>query len=493
MARQYETEEAMRNETLFEDKLQEECGIFGIAAAPELADPAVSAYQALFALQHRGQDSSGIAVTLDGDIQVHKDKGLVPDVFTQSILDSFHGARSAIGHVRQNVSDRGGLTNIQPLVVHHASGSLALCYNGKLVNSAALRAETENRGGIFQGTNDAEIISYVIVREHLRTNTLADAVLNAMHYLIGAYSLVVMDGSCLIAARDPNGFRPLCIGKVGNSIVFASESCAIEALGGTFLRDVEPGEVVVTAYGSGEIHSMHCDIRARSALCMFELIYFARQDSVVDGAAVSKVREKAGRVLARNSTVTGDIVIGVPDSGIVGAMGYAQESGIPYELGLMKNRYIQRTFIESRAWEREKSVRIKLNAISSCVKGKRVILVDDSIVRGTTCARIVRLLRDAGASEVHVKSTAPAFVYPCYFGTSLPAADQLAAFGRTEEEIADLIGADSVQYLRVEDLGEIASDLNIKFCDACFTGDYAVPVPKERAEQLRISHYQDNV
>lgn len=475
--------------SLFDDKLQEECGIFGIAAGPELLDPAVSAYQALYALQHRGQDSSGIAVSLNGDIQVHKGKGLIPDVFDQERLDAFQGARAAIGHVRQNVDGKhAGMSNIQPLVVHHASGSLALCYNGKLVNSAALRAETENRGGIFQGSNDAEVISYVIVREHLRTDTLADAVLNAMHYLIGAFSMVVMDGSCLIAARDPNGFRPLCIGKVKDSIVFASESCAIEALGGTFLRDVEPGEVVVTEYGSSEIQSFNCKILARSALCMFELIYFARQDSVVDGASVSKVREKAGRCLARRSKVQGDLVIGVPDSGIVGAMGYARESGIPYELGLMKNRYIQRTFIESRAWEREKSVRIKLNAISSCVKDKRIILVDDSIVRGTTSARIVRLLRDAGAKEVHMKSTAPAFMYPCYFGTSLPEGDQLAAFGHTEEEVCRLIGADSLQYLRVEDLKEIASDLKIQFCDACFTGHYVLPVPKRQPDQLRLSN-----
>ncbi len=471
-----------------EDKLQEECGVFGIAAGEGVADPAVSAYQALFALQHRGQDSSGIAVCLDGEIRVHKARGLVPDVFDQAHLDAFHGARAAVGHVRQ--SGGGGVStvsDIQPLVVHHASGSLALCYNGKLVNGDALRAETEHRGGIFQGRNDAEVISYVIVREHLRTDTLADAVLNAMHYLIGAFSMVVMDDRSLIAARDPNGFRPLCIGRVGDSIVFASESCAIEALGGTFLRDVEPGEVVVTEYGSGEIQSYHCDIRAKSALCMFELIYFARQDSVVDGAAVSKVRERAGRILARESRVEGDLVVGVPDSGVAGAMGYAHQSGIPFELGLMKNRYIQRTFIESRAWEREKSVRIKLNANSSCVRGKRIILVDDSIVRGTTSARIVQLLRDAGAREVHVKSTAPPFIYPCYFGTSLPEPQQLAAFGRTEEEVCRLIGADSLQYLRVEDLKEIAADLKIQFCDACFTGRYAVPVPRRQSDQLRMA------
>ena len=476
------------DETCFDDKLQEECGIFGIAAELGQADPAIYAYQALYALQHRGQDSCGIAVDLDRDILVYKEKGLVPDVFDRETLNGFHGARSAIGHVRQNIDAAATvMSNIQPLVIHHASGALALCYNGKLVNAAHLRAEAEYRGGIFQGTNDAEVISYVIVREHLRTNTLADAVLNAMQYLIGAFSVIVMDRTSVIAARDPNGFRPLCIGRVGESIVFASESCAIDALGGEFLRDVAPGEVVVAHPGSTEIESYHCGICARSALCMFELIYFARQDSVVDGAAVSRVREKAGRCLARRSRCDGDVVMGVPDSGIVGAMGYSRESGIPYDLGLMKNRYIQRTLIESRTWEREKSVRIKLNAISASVKGKRVILVDDSIVRGTTSARIVSQIREAGATEVHVKSTAPAFRYSCYFGTSLPAPHLLAAYERTEEQVAELIGADSVQFLRLEDLAEIASDLSIRYCDACFSGDYALPVPKQQPDQLSFS------
>lgn len=474
----------------FEEKLQEECGIFGIAAEQGFEDPAISAYQGLYALQHRGQDSCGIAVSQNRDICVYKAKGLVPDVFTRETLDSFHGARAAIGHVRQNIDqEQFNASNIQPLVVHHASGSLALCYNGKLVNGRALRMESEHRGGIFQGTNDAEVISYVIVREHLRTNTLVDAVLNAMQYLIGAFSVIVMDQYSMIAARDPNGFRPLCIGKVNGSYVFASESCAIDALGGAFIRDVEPGEVVVVEYRTGELRSFDCKIKARSALCMFELLYFARQDSVVDGAPIAQVREKAGRCLARRNRVSGDLVLGVPDSGIAGAMGFSRESGIPYELGLMKNRYIQRTFIESRAWEREKSVRIKLNAISSVIRDKRVILVDDSIVRGTTSARIVKQLREAGAAEVHVKSTAPAFLYPCYFGTSLPELHQLAAYDRTNEEICRLIGADSVQFLELEDLKEVASDLKIHFCDACFTGDYVVPVPPEHPSQISMSNF----
>jgi amidophosphoribosyltransferase len=316
----------------------------------------------------------------------------------------------------------------------------------------------------------------MIVREHLRTNTLEDAVLNAMQYMIGAFSLIVMDHTRLIAARDPNGFRPLCMGKVGDSIVFASESCAIQALGGEFIRDVRPGEVIVAEKGT--IQSYDCEIRSKSALCMFELIYFARQDSVIDGVPVGRFREEAGKMLAARNTAEGDVVIGVPDSGLAAAMGFSKASGIPYGIGLMKNRYIQRTFIQSQQWERDKSVRIKLNAVSATVKGKRVILIDDSIVRGTTCNRIVKLLRNAGAKEVHMKVTAPPFLNPCYFGTHIPSSDQLAAYNRTTQEVCDLIGADSLQYMTLEDLKTIMDGLQVGVCDACFSGHYVLPVPK---------------
>lgn len=468
-------------------KLREECGVFGILADPaDGREPAYDTYNALFALQHRGQDSCGIAVSQNGVLRVHKDKGLVPEVFSLRELKSFSGARAAIGHVRHATNSASvNPANIQPLVLHHASGSMAMCYNGTLVNGKALRAETEHRGGIFQGTNDAEVITYLVVREHLRTHTLEDAVINAMEYMIGAYSMVLMEKDKLIAVRDPNGFRPLCIGKVGNSILFASESCAIEALGGTFLRDVAPGEVVVAK--NGELTSHHCRIRAaRRAFCLFELIYFARQDSIVDGLSVGAAREQAGRMLARLNTVEGDLVIGVPDSGVAAAMGFARESGIPYGIGLMKNRYIARTFIQSQRWEREKSLRIKLNAVSATVRGKRVILVDDSIVRGKTCARIVRLLRDAGAKEVHMKVSSPPFRHQCYFGTVTPRSEDMIASGRTEEEVCRMIGADSLQYLPLEQLKSLAQDLNLGFCDACFTGDYVLPVPEESGRQLSI-------
>ncbi|MGM9538191.1 MAG: amidophosphoribosyltransferase [Candidatus Onthomonas sp.] len=480
----------MKELTAQSPKLREECGVFGLIADPaDGREPAFDTYNALFALQHRGQDSCGISVSQNGVLRVHKDKGLVPEVFSMSELKAFRGASAAIGHVRHATNSASvNPANIQPLVLHHASGSMAMCYNGTLVNGKALRAETENRGGIFQGTNDAEVITYLIVREHLRTHTLEDAVINAMEYMIGAYSMVLMEKDKLIAVRDPNGFRPLCIGKVGNSILFASESCAIEALGGTVLRDVEPGEVVVAK--DGVITSHHCRIKAaRRAFCLFELIYFARQDSIVDGCSVGAFREEAGRMLARQNTVEGDLVIGVPDSGIAAAMGFARESSIPYGIGLMKNRYIARTFIQSQRWEREKSLRIKLNAVSATVKGKRIILVDDSIIRGKTCARIVKLLRDAGAKEVHMKVSSPPFRYQCHFGTVTPRSEDMIANGRTEEEVCQLIGADSLQYLPLDALKAMAQDMNLGFCDACFTGDYVLPVPEETGRQLTINNY----
>ncbi len=470
-----------------DDKLHEECGVFGIIKTGEgsgsdpsyFRDPVFDTYNALFALQHRGQDSCGIAaLTADGHLKVHKDKGLVPEVFSKQELRQFAGASAAIGHVRHATHlANNSPVNAQPILVHRARGSMALCYNGKLVNSTELKTEFENRGAIFQTTNDAEILSYLIVREHLRTYTLADAVLNAMEYLVGAYSVVIMDYHNLIAVRDPNGFRPLCVGKVGDSYVFASESCAIQSLGGTFIRDVEPGEVLVVQ--DGKLKSYHSNIRhARRSLCMFELLYFARQDSMLDGTSVFQFRQEAGRMLARRSTTqNADLVIGVPDSGIAAAMGYSQESGLPYAMGLMKNRYIQRTFIQSQYLQRQKSIRIKLNANAAVVRGKRIVLVDDSIVRGGTMERIVRLLREAGAREVHVKITAPPFLHTCHYGTAIPASENLVAHGREVADVCRLIGADSLQYMSLPDLQLLSEHLKVSHCDACFTGNYILPLP----------------
>ena len=456
-------------------KIQEECGVFGISLSGRPSrDAAHCVYTALLALQHRGQESCGIAVSAGEKLLMHKADGLVPEVFIKKNLAPLEGGSSAIGHVRYSGESSGGSLDAQPILVRHASGSMALAYNGNLINSKQLRTETELRGGIFQSTTDAEVIAYLIVREHLRTNTTEDAILNAMQYMIGAYSIVVLSGKRLIAVRDPNGFRPLCMGELDGNIVFSSESCAIEALGGLLIRDVRPGEIISAE--NGRIRSFDCGIKARRALCVFEYIYFARPDSVIDGVPVDALRMEAGRELARHSDVKADIVIGVPDSGLASAMGFSRESGIPYDIGLIKNRYIGRSFIQPGEGGRDKAVRVKLNALTASVKGKRVILVDDSIVRGVTCAHIISILRDAGAREVHMKISSPPFLNQCYFGTYLPPGSALIASGRDNGEICRMIGADSLQYLTPEELSDITARFGCRHCDACFTGDYALPV-----------------
>lgn len=464
-------------------ELREECGIFGIAVGEGETRSAVnSTYNALFALQHRGQESAGMAVNIEGALYLYKASGLVPEVFPAERLEAFQAARSAIGHVRCTSDDGNGspsFLNAQPLMVRHASGTMALCFNGRLSNSASLRSEMENHGAIFQTANDAETISHMIVREHLRTNSTEDAILNAMHYMVGAYSVVVLTARKLIAARDPNGFRPLCIGKVAGSYMFASESCAIYALGGTLIRDVDPGEVVVVE--DGKLKSYPSGIHARTALCMFEVLYFARQDSILDGLSMDAARRRAGACLARKSRTEADIVIGVPDSGLTAAMGFAEESGIPYAMGFTKNRYIARTFIQPDDGDRINALRIKLTAISPVIKDKRVVVVDDSIVRGSTCRRTIQLLRQAGAREVHMKVSAPPFLNPCFFGTYIPEQECLAAHGRTVDEICALIGADTLQYQDPEDLKTVTQGLKLGCCTACFTGEYVVPVPPARA------------
>ncbi len=460
----------------------EECGVFGIAgreAGPRAA--AHSVYTALYTLQHRGQQTTGIASVEKGRFHLHKGPGLVPDVFSEKELKSLTG-NAALGHVRYSVSGDSATVNAQPIVITHASGSMAICYNGRLVNSEQLRRETENRGGIFQTTNSAEVIAYLLVRERMRTNTIEDAVINTMQYMVGAYSVVMLTQGKLVAFRDPNGFRPLCIGEADGAVMFASESCAFPVLGGHLVRDVEPGEVVVADLATGKYRSISSGIKAKSSLCMFEFIYFARPDSVIDGANVDLVRLEAGRCLARNHPVDADCVVGVPDSGITPAMGYSRESKLPLRTGFVKNRYIARTFIQPSEAEREKALRIKLNALASTVRGKRVVVVDDSIVRGNTCRRTVQLVRDAGAAEIHYRVASPRFEYPCYFGTDIPESEHLIAHGRTNEEIRQLLGVDSLAYLSVEDLSEITKNINRSVCDACFTGRYSVPVPIQNQE-----------
>ena len=463
--------------------LHEECGVFGLCVAGT-EDAASIAYHALYALQHRGQESAGIAINDGGVITSHKDVGLVSEVFTPEVLERLGRGGMAVGHVRYATTGRKSRTNAQPMVINHVKGTMALAHNGNLTNAAELREKLELSGAIFHTTSDTEVIAYLITGQRLKAPSIEAAVSAAMDVIQGAYSLVLLSPRKLIAARDPNGFRPLCIGTLDGGYVFASESCALDAIGARFLRDVEPGEIVVA--GDGGLRSIrdHCGGR-KSSLCVFEFIYFARPDSVIDGAGVHEARLRAGAFLALEHPVQADIVVGVPDSGIDAAIGYARQSGIPYGVGFIKNKYIARTFIAPGQENRADKVRIKLNPISSAVRGKRVVLIDDSIVRGTTSARIVGLLREAGATQVHMRVSAPPFLHPCYFGTDIDSREHLIACGRTTEEIARIIGADSLGYLSVDSAHKLANGCACTFCDGCFTGRYPVPVPEHR-EKFRF-------
>ena len=461
--------------------LHEECGVFGIYDRAGTEDVAAAAYSALYALQHRGQESCGIAVNDDGVINGHRDLGLVNEVFTPAVLGSLAKptAHMATGHVRYATSGSRVRANAQPMIVRHGRGTMALCHNGNLTNALELRRQLENEGAIFHGSSDTEVICYLVTRNRLRMGSIEIAISKTMDVLEGAYSLVVMSATKLIAARDPRGYRPLCIGTLpGGGYVFASESCALDAVGARFVRDVLPGEIVVADYTGLRTIRTHCGT-APHTMCVFEYIYFARPDSIIEGTCVHDARLQAGRFLAQEHPVEADVVIGAPDSGLDAALGYAQESGIPYGVGFIKNKYVGRTFIQGSQAQRESSVRIKLNAISSTVAGKRVVLVDDSIVRGTTSARTIKLLRDAGAKEVHYRISAPPFAHPCYFGTDIPDEKDLIATGHTVEEIRQIVGADSLGYLSIEHVTQLAIHSKCGFCTGCFTGHYPVPAPNE--------------
>ena len=468
----------MERELIF-DKLHEECGVFGIITRSG-EDVVPMTYRALYALQHRGQESCGMAVNDDGVFYKRRELGLVNDVFTKDVLETMPRGNMCIGHCRYATTGVPVRSNAQPFVIRHIKGPMALAHNGNLTNSAELRSEFELSGAIFHSTSDTEVIAYAITRERLSSDSIEQAVEQTMDRLKGAYSLVVMSPRKLIAARDPQGFRPLCIGKLGENDIIASESCAITAAGGEFVRDVEPGEIVTITREGVESDRSHCG--GPSAECVFEFIYFARPDSVIDGSCVHTARQRAGAFLALEHPVQADVVIGVPDSGLDAALGYARQSGIPYGVGFVKNKYIGRTFIQPGQTRRENAVRIKLNAIASTVRGKRVILVDDSIVRGTTIAHIVELLREAGATEVHVRLSAPPFLYPCYFGTDIDSRDNLIAAQHSIEEIRDIIGVDSIGYLSCENVHKLADNAKLNFCAACFTGEYPCEIPKRAAK-----------
>ena len=458
------------------DGLHEECGVFG-AYDFDGADVASTIYYGLFALQHRGQESCGSAVSdtngPKGKVMSYKDMGLVNEVFNPENLEKLKG-NIGVGHVRYSTAGSSVRENAQPLVLNYVKGTLGMAHNGNLLNAVELREELSYTGAIFQTTIDSEVIAYLIARERLKVGTVEEAVKNAMLKIKGAYSLVVMSPRKLIGARDPFGFKPLCIGKRDNTYFLSSETCALDTVGAEFVRDVLPGEVVTITSKGIESDTSLC--QKNTARCIFEYIYFARPDSKIDGMGVYESRINAGRILAKTHPVDADLVVGVPESGNPAALGFSLESGIPYGNAFIKNNYVGRTFIKPKQAQRESSVKVKLNVLKEAVAGKRVVMIDDSIVRGTTSARIVSLLKNSGAKEVHVRISSPPFKHPCYFGTDIPSEDQLIATGKTVDEICKIIGADSLGYLEVDRLSEMICG-GTGFCDACFTGNYPMDPP----------------
>lgn len=460
------------------DSIHEECGVFGVFDSA-LSNVARTTYFALYALQHRGQESCGIAVNEEGVFRSHRALGLVPEVFTADVLEKLGQGRIAVGHVRYSTTGNVNVSNAQPLVVRHVKGSMALAHNGNLTNALELRREFELEGAIFHGSSDTEVIAYAITKARLKTGSIEEAVESAMKRIKGAYSLVIMSPQKLIAARDPEGFRPLCMGRTPDgAVVFASESCALDSVGASFVRDVRPGEIVVVSEEGIRSIETHC--AGRGHMCVFEFVYFARPDSVIAGSSVQDARLRAGAYLALEHPIQADVVIGVPDSGLDAALGYSRQSGIPYGVGFIKNRYVGRSFIQPTQGQREDAVKVKLNAVRSVVEGRRVIMIDDSIVRGTTSARIVRLLREAGAKEVHMLVSSPPFRNPCYFGTDIDSRENLIACRLDSvEKIAEEIGVDSLGYLSVDSVRKIARGAGCDFCTGCFTGDYPAEIPTE--------------
>lgn len=458
------------------DEIREACGVFGVCNVDQI-DVARLVYFGLYALQHRGQESCGIAVNDNGEIIGHKGMGLVSEVFTEKILDRLEG-KMAIGHTRYSTTGANSLENAQPLIVNYKDGRLALAHNGNLVNASKIRFDLENQGAIFQTATDSEVIANLISRYGLKCKELEEVLKKTMDAIEGSYALVIMTSRRLIGIRDPWGLRPLCIGKLNHSYILASETCALDAVGAEYVRDVEPGEIV---FIEGEvITSIQTNLKKPHSLCIFEHIYFARPDSFIDGASIYRSRLEAGKLLAIQHPAEADLVVGVPDSGLTAAIGFSRQSGIPYGEALIKNRYVGRTFIQPNQKMREESVNIKLNALRSEIEGKRIVLIDDSIVRGTTTKKIVQMLKNSGAKEIHMRISSPPVKHPCFFGIDIASKEHLIAANYSIEEITGIIGADSLGYLSVDHLLKtpIGAPVN-SFCTACFTGEYPMKVPIE--------------
>lgn len=465
------------NKLFVSEAPQDKCGVFGIYVNDSDTDPVIETYKALYALQHRGQESAGIAVNCNGDMKCIKNLGTVSDVFSAQELDELPRGNITVGHVCYSPERTITQPAAQPLVMRYIRGSLAIAQNGALTNKAQLHKSLEQGGAIFQSGSDAELIAYIIASMRLNYATIEETVVNAMNELDGAYSLVLTSPSMLIGVRDPNGFRPLCIGKKGNNYMISSESCAFDCLGAKFIRDVEPGEVVVI--DENGVRSFKENCKGKSSLCLFEYVYVARPDSVIDGVSVYMARQEAGKILAKEHPIDADMVCGVPDSGLSAALGYSIESGIPYGTALIKNKYIGRTFANRKISEREEILGIKLNVLKAAVEGKRIIIIDDSIVHGATCAYIVKLLRSAGATEVHLRISSPPFLNPCYYGIDISDKKYLVSNSLNTDDLCKKIGADSLGYLSIDGLHKIAKGANVGLCDACFTGNYPAPIPTE--------------
>lgn len=462
-----------------EDKIHDECGVFGIFGN-DTTDIIDETYLALYALQHRGTLGAGIAINDNGNMSVVKGFGVVPEALPEKELSRLKKAKIALGHVRHTTASvANDRTSIQPLLMRYVNGQLSLALNGALTNYSELREHLHRGGAIFQSNSDIEVIAYIIAQERLETASIEEAVLNAMDKIKGAYSMVMMAPSRLIGVRDPRGFRPLCIGKLGENYIITSESCVFDSLGGEFVRDVEPGEMVVI--DDEGVHSYKNNCGGKTSLCIFEFVYFARPDSVLDGMCVNIARQRAGIELAKEHPVEADMVCAVPDCGIDAAIGYSMESGIQYGVGLVKNRFIGRAH-NNRKKHAQYNLRIKLNAMKSNVQGKRIVLIDDSIVKGETSKHIVSMLKKAGAKEVHLRISSPPFKYPCYFGTDIDSTDNLIAAHRSIDEMCAEIGADSLGFLSIDGLHRIADECKIDFCDACFSGDYPIEASRQSHE-----------
>jgi amidophosphoribosyltransferase len=462
------------------DKLKEECGVFGIFGHPEAAN---MTYLGLYALQHRGQESAGIAASDGEHVRVSRALGYVAEIFDNEALRPLSDGQIAIGHVRYSTAGDSGLSNAQPFVIDCAHGQIAICHNGNLVNAGELREYLVRQGSIFQSTTDTEVVLHLYARS--TAGSVEDAIVESVSQVQGAFSFLLLTKDRLIAVRDPHGFRPLALGRLGDAVVVCSETCAMDLIGATYIRDVEPGEVlVISATGMRSIKPFP---PAPLAHCVFEHVYFARPDSYVFGKSVNEVRTNLGRILAREHRVDADVVVPVPDSGVCAAMGYADEAGIPLRMGLIRNHYVGRTFIEPRSSIRHFGVRVKLNPVRSILEGKRVVLVDDSIVRGTTSRKIVRMVRAAGATEVHLRISCPPTISPCFYGVDTPSRTELIAATHSLEEIRNFLEADSIRYLSLDGLLTAVGSERNNYCRSCYTGEYPVPVPRDERMYLQLA------